>query len=72
MYHPPGEILPWPPIKKEIIYIYILILTLFLKVFLMGPWGPQGLIKNAPGAPGIKKIEWGKILIFKKIRAQIF
>ena len=28
----------------------------------MGPLGPQGVIKNAPGAPGIKKNGWGKIL----------
>ena len=24
--------------------------------------GPQGLLKNAPGGPGIKKNEWGKFL----------
>ena len=29
--------------------------TLFLKVFLMGPRGAQGLIKMPPGAPELKQ-----------------
>ena len=41
-----------------------LTLTLFLKVFLMGPQGPQGLIKISPGAPGIK-IKLGRDFFWK-------
>ena len=26
----------------------------------MGPWGPQGLIKISPGAPGVRKNKGGK------------
>ena len=37
--------------------------TLFLKVFLMGPWGPQGLINYPQGPPGIKT-DWGAMFFF--------
>ena len=51
---PPG----YPCLSRHFnrdLYI-ILNFPLFLNVFLMGPRGPQGLIKIAPGAPGIKII----------------
>ena len=38
--------------------------TIFLKVFLMGLRGPQGLIKISPGGPGIN---WGAEFFEKSI-----
>ena len=34
--------------------------TLFLKVFLMGPRGPQGVLKMPRGPRGLKKMDGGK------------
>ena len=37
--------------------------TLILKVFLMGPWGPQGVINYPQGPEGKKK--WGREIFGK-------